>query len=357
MTRVAVVLFNLGGPDSPEAIEPFLRNLFSDPAILRVPALVRRLLAPYLARRRTVTAQGIYARIDGRSPILEHTRAQAAALDSALAARSATQAFRSFIAMRYWQPFTSEAAAAVQAWAPDRVILLPLYPQLSTTTTESSVGEWHRAAQTAGITAPVQGICCYPGEAGFISAAAALVREAYESAAANGPTRLLFSAHGLPEKVVKSGDPYQWQVERTATAIVERLAIPDVDWRVCYQSRVGPLKWIGPSTDNEVRRAGTEGKAVVLFPIAFVSEHSETLVELDIEYRELAHGVGVRDYRRVPTVGTHPAFIDGLADLVMQALADPAERICNDRTMLACPARYSACPRLRQVVNHHPSLR
>ncbi len=347
--RVAVVLFNLGGPDSPEAVEPFLRNLFSDPAILRVPALVRRFLAPFLARRRAATARGIYARIGGRSPILEQTRAQAVALDTALAARSSTQSFRSFVAMRYWHPFIGEAAAAVQAYAPDRIILLPLYPQLSTTTTESSIGEWQRVVQAKGIAAPLQAICCYPGESGFIAAAAALVREAYEPAAASGPTRLLFSAHGLPEKVVKSGDPYQWQVERTAKAIVARLAIPGLDWRVCYQSRVGPLKWIGPSTDSEINRAGAEGKAVVLFPIAFVSEHSETLVELDIEYRELAHRAGVRAWRRVPTVGTHPAFIDGLVDLVLQALADPAEPVCNDRTMPACPRQFSACPRLRQT--------
>jgi ferrochelatase len=349
VTRVAVVLFNLGGPDSPDAIEPFLRNLFSDPAILRVPAMVRRFLAPFLARKRAATAKGIYAKIGGRSPILEQTRAQAAALEKALAMRSSTEAFRSFVAMRYWHPLIGEAAAAVQAWAPDRIILLPLYPQLSTTTTASSVGEWQRTAQAIGLTAPVQAICCYPGEAGFITAAAALVREAYEPAAASGPTRVLFSAHGLPEKVVRSGDPYPWQVERTARAIVERLAIPGLDWRVCYQSRVGPLKWIGPSTDSEVSRAGEEGKAVVLFPIAFVSEHSETLVELDIEYHELAHRAGVRAWCRVPTVGTHPAFIGGLADLVLQALAHPAEQICNDRTLPACPAQFASCPRLRQA--------
>lgn len=345
VSRIAVILFNLGGPDAPQAVEPFLRNLFADPAILRVPGFVRRFLAPFIARRRAPTAQAIYAKMGGRSPILPQTEAQAAALDAALSARSSADTFRSFIAMRYWHPFSAETAAAVKAYAPDRIVLLPLYPQMSTATSESSVIDWRRSAQAAGLDAPTQVVCCYPTHDGLVTAAATLIRRAYEPVAVKGPVRLLFTAHGLPEKVIRAGDPYQWQVERTARSIVERLAIADLDWTVCYQSRVGPLKWIDPSTDSEIRRAGSDGKSIVLFPIAFVSEHSETLVELDIEYRELAHQVGVRDYQRVATVGVEAAFIDGLADLVLGAVADPTRVIGNDGGVSACSAEFRTCPR------------
>ncbi|TXL75910.1 ferrochelatase [Vineibacter terrae] len=342
MSRVAVVLFNLGGPDSPEAVEPFLRNLFADPAILRVPGFVRRFLGPFIARRRAPTAQAIYARIGGRSPILPQTQAQAAALDAALADRSPDHSCRAFIAMRYWHPFSAQTAAAVKAYGPDRVVLLPLYPQMSTTTSQSSIDDWRQAAQSVGLDAPTRIVCCYPVQSGLIEAAAALIRPQID-AVAGGKVRLLFSAHGLPEKVIRGGDPYQWQVECTARAIVERLGSAGLDWAVCYQSRVGPLKWIGPSTDDEIRRAGGDGKAVVLFPVAFVSEHSETLVELDIEYRELAHRSGVPAYHRVATVGVQPAFIDGLAELVLRTLAEPAQAVCNDGSMPACDSRFPTC--------------
>ena len=156
------------------------------------------------------------------------------------------------------------------------------------------------------------------------------------------PTRVLFSAHGLPEKIIKAGDPYQAQVERTARAIADRIG--GLDWSVCYQSRVGPLKWIGPSTDTEIQRAGTDGKAVVLYPLAFVSEHSETLVELDIEYRHLSEKSGVPAYLRVPTVGTHPAFIAGLADRVRAILAEPQVAICHGARTMPCSGTHVGCP-------------
>jgi len=151
----------------------------------------------------------------------------------------------------------------------------------------------------------------------------------------------LLSAHGLPKRTIERGDPYQWQVERTAQSLVDALGIKDLDWTVCYQSRVGPLKWLEPSTDGEIRRAGREGKAVVVVPIAFVSEHSETLVELDIEYRKLAQEMGVPDYRRAATVSAGPAFIDGLAGLVRKAVADGA--CVNDDGGRICPAQFGRC--------------
>jgi ferrochelatase len=341
--KVAVVLFNLGGPDSPEAVEPFLRNLFSDPAIIGAPGFIRRPLARLIAGRRGPVAREIYGRIGGRSPILPQTEAQARALEAVLGERRPETQFRAFVSMRYWHPLSDATAAAVKAWNPDRIVLLPLYPQMSTTTSESSVKDWYASAARAGIRAPTNVVCCYPTQAGFVEAAAGLIRQSIDRVGGR-PFRLLFSAHGLPEKVIRRGDPYQWQVERSAEAIVRRLALADLDWSICYQSRVGPLKWIGPSTESEIKRAGGDGKAVVLFPVAFVSEHSETLVELDIEYRELAHRSGVPDFHRVATVGVADAFIGGLASLVERALSSTGKTIVNDGAFAACAAPRSRCP-------------
>jgi len=334
----AIVLFNLGGPDSPEAVEPFLSNLFSDPAILAVPGFVRGPLARFIARRRTPTAQAIYAKIGGRSPIVEQTEAQARALELALSRDG--DAVRCFIAMRCWKPFSDDAARAAKAWGADQVVLLPLYPQYSTTTTGSSLLDWQRAARGVGLAVPTHRVCCYPTDRGFVTAIVARIRETV-AGLESGVFRLLLSAHGLPERTIRAGDPYRWQVEQTAAAIVEGLAMPGLDHQVCYQSRVGPLKWIGPATDAEIRRAGADGKAVVVAPIAFVSEHSETLVELDIEYADLAAEAGVPRYLRVPAVGHHAAFIDGLARLVTSAASSQTAVTCSAGRI--CPAELARC--------------
>lgn len=336
--RLAVVLFNLGGPHTPEAVEPFLRNLFSDPAIITLPTIFRIPLARLVAARRAPIAREIYAKIGGRSPILAETQAQAHALETALAHEGMEA--RAFIAMRCWKPFSDETARAVAAWKPDRIVLLPLYPQYSTTTTASSLGDWHRAAARAGLAVPTTKICCYPDEPGFVAAEAALIREALAKRHTEWTYRLLLSAHGLPKRTVAKGDPYQHQVEKSAAAIISALGEANLDWTVCYQSRVGPLEWIGPATDAEIRRAGSEGKAVIIAPIAFVSEHSETLVELDIEYAKLAQESGVPDYIRVPTVSTRGEFIEGLARQVLQAVA---RNNAQGRDRRFCPAAFRAC--------------
>jgi len=310
--KIAIILFNLGGPDSLDAVQPFLRNLFSDPAIITLPSWLRLPLANFIARRRTPKARGIYEKIGGGSPILGQTDAQARALEEALGTE---HEWRGYVCMRYWHPMTERVVQSVKRFAPDRIVLLPLYPQFSTTTTASSFAAWKKAA---GFATPTVEIESYPTEPGFIRASIELVRQGLADAG-DGPARVLFSAHGLPERVIKAGDPYQSQVEQTAKAIVHVLG-GDLDWSVCYQSRVGPLKWIGPSTDAEIARAGADKVAVVVYPLSFVSEHSETLVELDIEYRHLAEKVGVPNYIRVSTVGTHPLFIAGLARLVRDAL-------------------------------------
>ncbi|MBP7252114.1 MAG: ferrochelatase, partial [Alphaproteobacteria bacterium] len=296
MTKIAVVLFNLGGPDQPAAVEPFLRNLFSDPRILRMPGFVRYFLARFIAYKRAPVAQEIYRQMGGGSPILPNTQAQAQALESALAD---TGTVKCFIAMRYWHPRCTEMLQELAAFAPDEIILLPLYPQFSTTTTESSVVEfWAECSKTSlqerinNKMTQVRSLCCYPTEPGFLAAQVAATQQAFAEAAAHGKPRVLFSAHGLPEKIIKAGDPYQWQCEQTAAALVKALAITDLDWVNCYQSRVGPLRWIGPSTEAEIERAAHDRVPIVVVPIAFVSEHSETLVELDIEYRHLAQDKG-----------------------------------------------------------------
>jgi protoporphyrin/coproporphyrin ferrochelatase len=339
MSRCAVVLFNLGGPDSLAAVRPFLFNLFHDPAIISLPQPWRRLVAGLIAWRRAPLARAIYQRLGGASPLRANTEAQARALESELGA-----GHRVFVAMRYWPPRSPEVAAAVREWQPDEIVLLPLYPQFSTTTTASSLADWRAAAVAAGLVAPTRAVCCYPAEAGFIAALAAEIRSMLERSAPSGRTRVLFSAHGLPEKIVRAGDPYRWQVEYTAEALRAALNIPALDSVVCYQSRVGPLAWIGPATDAEIRRAGAEGVALVVVPIAFVSEHSETLVELDIEYRHLASAAGVPSYVRVPTVGTAPDFIAGLARLVQAARRSRAESPCPAGENRLCPASLPRCP-------------
>jgi ferrochelatase len=344
--RVAVVLFNLGGPDAPESIRPFLVNLFTDPAILRVPGWVRPWLGRLIAWRRTKPATENYAFLGGKSPLRELTEAQGAALEAALNAEGAIEA-KVFVAMRYWHPMSEETARAVAAWAPEEVLLLPLYPQFSTTTTGSSAMEWEKAAGRAGLRAPTTMVCCFHSDPAFAAGTAAQVRGAWDQARAALdpaiPLRVLFSAHGLPESIVAAGDPYQWQVEQTVAQVVARLDLPELDHVVCYQSRVTPQKWISPSTEDELERAGHDKVAVLVVPIAFTSEHSETLVELDIEYREEALKLGVPAYFRSPAQNSDPGFIAALAGLVRGARAG-GRSLCSFAGARQCPKQHGDCP-------------
>jgi protoporphyrin/coproporphyrin ferrochelatase len=334
--KVAVVLFNLGGPDRPQAIWPFLLNLFNDPAILRVPFFVRPLLARRIASARLEPARTSYAVLDGRSPLLDLTREQAAALEAELSEVEA----RCFIAMRYWHPLSDATAKAVRDWAADEVVLLPLYPQYSSTTTGSSLTAWREAAARAGLVAATSVVCCYPVDADYIAATASLLRQAWQKARAaldSGISlRVLFSAHGLPQPIVDAGDPYQWQVEQTVAGVVERFG-QQCDWTICYQSRATPQRWLEPSTEHEIERAAQDKVAILVVPIAFVSEHSETLVELDVDYAGLAERLGVPGYFRVPTQNSDTAFIAALAGLVRRARSgEPRRRLCPPACRL-CP--------------------
>lgn len=303
---------NLGGPDSPASVRPFLYNLFSDPAIIRLPAVFRLPLAWLIALRRAPTARAIYDQLGGASPLLANTRAQASALERELGPEH-----RCFVAMRCWHPLTAAAVAEVKAWRPDEIVLLPLYPQYSTTTTASSLREWQREAARQGLAIKTRTIRSYPAAPGMIAAMAAAAESELGLAESEGyPVRLLFSAHGLPLKIVRQGDPYPEEIAATAAALRQALARPGLDCQICYQSRVGPLAWLGPSVEDELQRAGRDRVAIVVLPVSFVSEHSETLVELDRDYRRFAQAAGVPSYRRASTVGADPRFIAALAELV-----------------------------------------
>jgi ferrochelatase len=338
--KLAVVLFNLGGPDRPESVQPFLFNLFNDPAIIGAPGLVRRVLATVISRRRAPVAREIYAQMGGRSPLLEQTREQAAALQECLRQRGHNAGV--FVCMRYWHPMTDETAASVKAFGPDEIVLLPLYPQFSTTTTGSSLKEWRRAAGAEGLTVTDRAICCYPTEGGFVAAVVRLIRAQLAGTLSVQKHRVLFSAHGLPKKVIAGGDPYQWQVERTVGEVVKVLNIEDLDYEICYQSRVGPLAWIGPSLEEELERAARDRVSVLVVPVAFVSEHSETFVELDIEYRQKASDLGIPVYARAATVGTSEEFVTALAGLVEEALSRDT-KICPKGGKRICPEIFGHC--------------
>lgn len=333
--RIAVVLFNLGGPDSLEAVRPFLRNLFNDRAIIGAPQPFRGLIAELISRTRAKAAKANYALMGGRSPLLPETIAQAETLEAALAERPLPAPAKCFIAMRYWRPFVQEAAAAAAAYGATEAILAPLYPQFSTTTTASAFLEWRKHSAL-----PATALCCYPSQERFAAAHAEVILEAWRAAGEPARPRVLFSAHGLPKAIVARGDPYQWQIERSAAAVAALLP-PDWETRVCYQSRVGPLEWLAPSTLEEIAAAERDRQGVIVAPIAFVSEHVETLVELDIEYA--AHARALPFYARAPALSVQPHYIAALADLVAAAAQAPGGWRSETGGRI-CPASFALCP-------------
>ena len=350
MTRkkIAVVLFNLGGPDNRDAVKPFLFNLFNDPDILGISWPLRPLIAGLISSLRAPTARKIYAHLGGSSPLLANTKAQSNALSRLL--NEEEDEYQVFVVMRYWHPRSDETARQIQDFAPHRIILLPLYPQFSKTTTGSSCKDWKRAARKIGLDVPTTTICCYPTVPGLIAAQKEQVKQALCGLQLDSPPRsrprVLFSAHGLPKRTVAGGDPYQWQVEQTVARIVVELKdtpdVPDFDGIVCYQSRVGPMEWIGPPTTGELTRAGKDGVPVIVVPIAFVSEHAETLVELDVEYRRFAQEQGVTTYIRLPAVGVSAPFIGALKDLIKEAAgSDTSLRSCEGLRL--CPQEFAHC--------------
>ena len=319
-TRTAIVLFNLGGPDSLDAVEPFLFNLFADPDIIQLPLgfLLQKPVARLISRRRTPEARHNYAAIGGSSPLLANTRAQATALQSALRADGIDTA-EVFVCMRYWHPLTEAVVAELQQKGFEDVLLLPLYPQYSRTTTGSSVNAFQRACKKADYAPRVRLVRHWPTQPDYIAAIAADIEAAARALPEHDPARieLLFSAHGLPKKLVAQGDPYQREIEETFTAVRALLNWPRTT--LCYQSRVGPLEWLRPYTEDVIKEKAAAGCAQMLvYPIAFVSDHSETLYELGMQYAELAKGAGIAHYRVVPALNDRPALIRALVALVRQ---------------------------------------
>ncbi len=345
MSKIAVILFNLGGPDSKNAIKPFLMNFFMDKNIINLPLPLRYLLAKKISNRRSKhEAKESYGELGGRSPLLGHTQKQAKILEKALnKAAIKNQNFKTFVCMRYWHPMAGQIVREVRTWDADQIILLPLYPQFSTTTTWSSLGEWSKAMFEAGYKKPINMVCCYFKNSGFMKASVKNIKDQIKAAKKDKHKniRILFSAHGLPEDIVDKGDPYQWQCEQTAKTIADNLKIKNLDWAICYQSRVGLKKWIGPSLDEELQRAAIDKKAVIIYPHSFTQEHVETLAELDIEYKAVAKKLGVKGYYRAQTVGTHPDFIKGLVDLVKNQSKKKGVKTEGGRC--ACPKEFNRC--------------
>ena len=336
--KIAVILFNLGAPDNMKAVEPFLFNLFFDKHIIRSPLIFRFLLARFISKKRAKTASGIYEMMGGKSPLFENTLKQAKSLEKNL---QDLGKFKCFIAMRYWNPMSMEVAKAVKTWNPDEIILLPLYPQFSTTTTLSSFREWQKVCNKINFKKPTYRLCCYPKNSGFINAAAELLEDSLKKIKDKKNYRILFTAHGLPKKIIRDGDPYQWQIEQTVKAIISQIKnIPESV--ICYQSRVGRMEWIKPYTEDEIIRAGMQGKSIIIMPVAFVSEHSETLVELDHEYYELAKENHVKNYVRIGTVSEDKKFILGLKAEIENIIAQkqPLNRSIEN---ISCPESFSDC--------------
>ena len=338
--KKAVILFNLGGPDKIENVEPFLFNLFNDPAILNLPLILRFPLAKFIANRRAPIAKKIYNELGGSSPILKLTNDQSIKLENKLNKKNNLYEYKCFIVMRCWHPRASQVIHEVKLYNPEEVILLPLYPQFSAATSASSIKEWENICKINNYEIKTSIICCYPTNIDFIRAH---IEEINKKINEISNFKLIFSAHGLPEKNIKNGDPYEWQINQSVNEIVKMLNIENLDWILSYQSRVGPLKWIGPSTENVIIENAKLGKHLVIVPIAFVSEHSETLVELDIEYKKLATKNGCNKYTRIPALGVNDSFIESLSNLII----NKNENQFNGKIFppkKKCPSNFIKCP-------------
>jgi ferrochelatase len=314
---IAVVLFQLGGPDSLEAIEPFLLRLFRDPDIIDFPfaKIAREPLARIISATRAKKVRNHYAEIGGRSPILEFTERQARALETELGRFAKT---RVFVAMRYWHPLTEEAVRAVEAFAPDELVLLPLYPQYSRTTTGSSLNEWNRQIGSSPLKQlPTRIIRDFYSDAAYLDALAANINKSLAKFPADEEVHLVFSAHSVPVSVIERGDPYQMHIESTVESLLE-LGGWELPHTLCYQSKVGASKWLQPSLHLTLKTLGERHtRNVLVVPVAFVSDHVETLSEINIEAREEAAHHGIHRFELTPGLNDDPSFIRALAGLVL----------------------------------------
>ncbi len=329
--RVGIVLFQLGGPDSLDAVEPFLLNLFLDPDILPLGplGLLRLPIAKLISSRRSLPVRGRYAQIGGRSPIGPLTERQRQSLVQAVLPYIEPVAVT---AMRYWHPLTSEAVDALRKAGPlDELVLLPLYPHYSYATTLSSLKEWRRVYGNPNGGPPLRTIEHYFDHPLYIRALVQRIGSVLRQFPDSSRIHLIFSAHGLPMSLVERGDPYPKQIEETVRLTCDQGAKEFSGWPhthlICYQSRVGPAKWLQPPLTGTLERLGHEGvKEMLVVPISFVTEHIETLHEINIEAREEAGKRGIETFRMMPAVGDSPLFIDTLKDLVLRAVGIAAEK-------------------------------
>jgi len=314
--KTAVMLLQMGGPDSLDAVEPFLLNLFSDREIIRLgPKFLQPALARWIARRRAPKVEAQYQRIGGKSPIRELTEAQAAALQERLGS-----GFRCFTAMRYWRPSTIEALAAVKREGISRIVALPLYPHYSMATTGSSVNELKRVLDQSGAGFSVSFQENFHDHPLYISALAGTIAEGLAGFPAGEAVEILFSAHSLPVSFIERGDPYLSQVQETVRLVMG--FFHGTGRHLAFQSKAGPVKWLEPSTEAAITRLAREGcRNLLVVPVSFVCDHIETLYEIDVTYAALAKQAGIVTFRRAPSLNTSSMFIDCLADLVREAVA------------------------------------
>ncbi len=331
--RVGVVLFQLGGPDTPEAIQPFLFNLFCDPDIIDFPfaRIGRKPLAKLISTTRAKKVQHHYAAIGGASPIRRFTEQQARALQQKLIFNGMDA--RCFVAMRYWYPFTREAVEQLRAAECDEVVLLPLYPHYSSTTTGSSLNEWRRLFHDD---VPVHSVETFYDHPLYLDALVEKVDEALARFPQSERAEIVFSAHSVPVAVIEKGDPYQRHIEETVELLMRRGGWPNRH-RLCYQSKVGASRWLQPSLHRAIRDLAAERvEEVCIIPIAFVSDHVETLGEIDHEAREEAAALGIKQFEMTSGLNDSPTFIAALADLVETALGmDSSGRRDADRLVAA----------------------
>ena len=317
--KIGVVLFQLGGPDSPDAVEPFLYNLFCDPDIIDFFGawFARRPLARYIARKRAGVVREHYDDIGGHSPIRLLTERQARALEAALAPHVDAKCF---IAMRYWNPLTAEAAAQVNAWGAPELVLLPMYPQKSFATTSSSLKEWQRVFHPNGNAPRAHTVETFYDHPLYVQAVAEKIALSLTHFDEPDRTHIVFSAHGLPLSLIERGDPYARQVAETVKLVMRRGGWKNAH-TLCFQSKVGRRKWLAPSLTDTLDQLARGGeKHLLVVPIAFVTEHIETLHEINIEAREQAEKLGVEQFEMMPAVGDSPTFIAALADVVLRAV-------------------------------------
>lgn len=307
----AILLLNMGGPRSIHDVRGFLFRLFSDPHIMRIPWFIRYPLAFLLSLGRQKKAKGIYQSIGGGSPLYEETKKMVSLLEDALGDN-----YRCYIGMSYVAPFIKEAVFQIKKDGVEEVILCPLYPQYSTTTTASVLCEAYKEIKNQAAVVDIKEIRSFPIMDGFIDALAQEVSRCLGEEAHKGPFKVLFSAHGLPEKIIRDGDPYVDECQQTVAAIAAKLKLKKEAYQLCYQSRVGPMKWKRPFLDEEIGSVAEAGKGVIIVPISFVLENSETLYELDIEYKKLALEQGALFWRRVKTPAFNKDFIDGLINQI-----------------------------------------